>query len=149
MGERIAAAVIDSVVNVVFVFVVLVVLGRLGVGGLAGWLLLLVAGLGYYAGPEARWGQTPGKHAMGLVVTDRHGGQATTGQVVARTLFRPVDGLFYWLVGLVAMLVSERNQRVGDRVAGTVVLEAANRQSGRDDPRRRRADRRSRGGRRH
>lgn len=149
MGARVAAALVDNVVGFVFLFVVLLAVGRPGVGDGTVTVSLVVAAFGYYAVPEARWGQTPGKRAMGLVVTDEYGGRVATGQVVARNLLRVVDGLFYWLVGLVAMLVSERNQRVGDRVAGTVVLATEHRRTGREPDPSRRADRRRGRGRRH
>ena len=76
-------------------------------------------------------GRTPGKRWNGLRVV-RTGGQPV-GFVSStiRNLLRVVDLLpGFYLVGIVSILVTKRNQRVGDLAAGTIVARA---------PRRRRA----------
>ena len=84
-------------------------------------LLLLAA---YWIVPEALWdGKSLGKLALGLRVVDAQGGPITAGQAIVRNLLRIVDVLpVYYAVGAIAIFVSSRNQRLGDMVAGTVVV---------------------------
>jgi uncharacterized RDD family membrane protein YckC len=46
-------------------------------------------------------------------------------QAVVRNLLRVVDGLpFLYLVGIITIAASKRDQRVGDMAAGTIVVRA-------------------------
>lgn len=80
--------------------------------------------LGYWIGSELRWnGQTVGKRLLGLRVVGEGGLRLEPSQVVLRNVLRLVDilpGLF-GLGGAVALLHPE-HRRVGDVVAGTVVI---------------------------
>lgn len=68
-------------------------------------------------------GQTVGKRVLGLRVMDAHGLRLTFQQVVLRNLLRFADMLpLLYLVGGTAMLLSRRNQRLGDFAANTVVV---------------------------
>src|SRR5262252_8560459 len=84
--------------------------------------LLVVAA--YWIVPEALWdGKSLGKLALGLRVVDAQGGPITAGQAIVRNLLRIVDVLpVYYAVGAIAIFFSSRNQRLGDMVAGTVVV---------------------------
>jgi len=77
----------------------------------------------YFAFCEWRWGQTIGKNAAGIEVRaiDRSP-RLTFGQASIRNLFRLVD---FFLIGWVMIAVTPRNQRLGDKVANTVVLRKA------------------------
>jgi uncharacterized RDD family membrane protein YckC len=79
---------------------------------------------GYFALFEAYWhGQTPGKRAMKLRVIKDSGRQITLFEALARNLLRVVDYLpSLYLVGVITMLCNRRNQRLGDLVAGTLVV---------------------------
>jgi len=44
------------------------------------------------------------------------------GQLLVRAVFLIVDTLFFGLVGLITMVCSRYRQRVGDHVAGTLVI---------------------------
>jgi uncharacterized RDD family membrane protein YckC len=91
-------------------------------------LLLLIGGFaifwGYFIVSEAVWsGQTLGKRALRLRAVDVRGGPIGVGQALIRNLVRPIDFLpAYYLIGAIAIFVSERNQRLGDLAAGTVVV---------------------------
>lgn len=68
-------------------------------------------------------GRTPGKRACGIRVVDRNGGPVHFVPSVVRNLLRIVDLLpSFYLVGSIALLVSPRNQRLGDLAAGTYVI---------------------------
>ncbi len=68
-------------------------------------------------------GRTPGKRWTHLRVVDENGGIVTWQQSLLRNLFRMVDSLpTGYFIGVVAMLISPRGQRLGDLVAGTIVI---------------------------
>ena len=89
---------------------------------------VLLVWAGYFAVFEWAWrGQTPGKRWLKLRVIREDGRPVTFWDVAARNLLRIVD-MQLWLVvplysvGLVAVFISRRDQRIGDMVAGTVVV---------------------------
>lgn len=68
-------------------------------------------------------GQTPGKRALGLRVMDIRGMKLQFSQVAIRNLMRILDALpLLYLVGGIALLLSRRSQRLGDRIANTTVI---------------------------
>jgi uncharacterized RDD family membrane protein YckC len=83
---------------------------------------------GYFAVFEWAWGgQTPGKRWLKLRVIREDGRPVTFWEAAARNIVRVFD-MFpsvifpFYSVGLVSVFVSSRDQRVGDFVAGTVVV---------------------------
>ena len=91
------------------------------VGGGA-FLLLLALGVAYYVVCEALTGMTVGKGMVGIRVVGEGGDHLTLGAAVVRNLVRLVDGFLFYLVAFVFALQSPRRQRLGDRVAHTVVV---------------------------
>jgi uncharacterized RDD family membrane protein YckC len=79
---------------------------------------------GYFAFFEAIWnGQTPGKRYMRIRVIKENGAPITVNDAVSRNLLRLIDQLpGVYGVGIVSTLLSRRSQRLGDFVAGTVVV---------------------------
>ncbi|HWS56278.1 MAG TPA: RDD family protein [Pyrinomonadaceae bacterium] len=80
---------------------------------------------GYFVFFEWVWnGQTPGKRWLRLRVIREDGRPITFWEAAARNLVRIFDMLpsSLYSVGLVAVFISSRDQRVGDMVAGTVVV---------------------------
>ena len=79
---------------------------------------------GYFALFEAFWhGQTPGKRLMKLRVLKDSGRSITLFESLARNLVRVVDYLpGMYLVGVISMLCNRQNKRLGDFVAGTIVV---------------------------
>jgi uncharacterized RDD family membrane protein YckC len=71
--------------------------------------------------PHRRDGQTFGMQAAGIRIISADGGDASIGQLVGRMLLLVLDGLVGGLVGLLAMLASDRHQRIGDLAARTLV----------------------------
>lgn len=68
-------------------------------------------------------GRTPGKRMMGLRVVRTGGGPVGFLSSAIRNLVRIVDILpGVYLVGLVAIVVSPKNQRLGDLAGGTLVV---------------------------
>ena len=79
---------------------------------------------GYSVAFEAIWdGQTPGKRLLGLRVVRNGGGGVDLGPSAARNLLRFIDFLpFGYFVGMASIVANQRNQRLGDLVAGTIVV---------------------------
>jgi uncharacterized RDD family membrane protein YckC len=50
------------------------------------------------------------------------GGYPSLAQAFVRTVFRLVDGLGFYAVGALFMRMTPERQRLGDRVAGTIVV---------------------------
>jgi uncharacterized RDD family membrane protein YckC len=93
-------------------------------------LALLILGFlliwtGYFTLFEWAWnGQTPGKRWLRLRVIREDGRPITFWEAAARNLVRIFDmtPFPFYSVGLVCVFVSKRDQRIGDHVAGTVVV---------------------------
>ncbi|HEY3282001.1 MAG TPA: RDD family protein [Armatimonadota bacterium] len=79
---------------------------------------------GYYLLFETLWhGQTPGKKLLGIRVIQESGRPVGFYCSAARNILRLVDMLpAIYLVGMIAILVSKRYKRLGDYVAGTLVV---------------------------
>jgi uncharacterized RDD family membrane protein YckC len=80
---------------------------------------------GYFALFEAFWnGQTPGKRLVKIRVIKDSGRQITLFEALARNLIRVVDMIppNIYLVGLITMLCNRQQKRLGDFVAGTIVV---------------------------
>ncbi len=78
----------------------------------------------YFTYFESATGQTLGKRAMGIRVVDPTTGRPPTlTMALVRSVVRIVDWLpFLYLVGFLVALVTSRKQRLGDLLAGTVVI---------------------------
>jgi len=91
-------------------------------------LLVFLLYWAYYALFEAFWnGQTPGKRLLKIRVIKDSGRRITLFEALARNLLRFVDAQpgFYtgaYLVGVVSMLCNRQQKRLGDLVAGTIVI---------------------------
>jgi uncharacterized RDD family membrane protein YckC len=125
-GARAAASVVDFVALGVLVWIPALAYGAVTQILLDSFLAGVLAGViftpfAYYVGLEARYGRTLGKHLEGLVVTDGNGSPASGWACLCRNLLRPVDFLGFYLLGFVFVLATDRDQRLGDLVAGTEI----------------------------
>ncbi len=79
---------------------------------------------GYFALFEAFWnGQTPGKRVAKIRVIQQSGRAVTLFESLARNLVRIVDFLpTFYITGVISIFVTSRHQRLGDLVAGTLVV---------------------------
>lgn len=71
--------------------------------------------------PARRRGRTFAMEWLGLRVVGLDGAPATSGQLAVRWVMLLVDGMFAGMVGLVAILATKGQQRLGDIAAGTLV----------------------------
>jgi uncharacterized RDD family membrane protein YckC len=136
IGSRFVAVLIDHLI-MGGVFLVVGLLWGVLVGSVANrvnllgkWILAVFIALnfvlywGYFTLFEAFWrGQTPGKHVMKLRVIKDSGRQITLFEAMSRNLLRIIDYLpAFYLAGVIAMLSTKRHQRLGDLVAGAIVV---------------------------
>ena len=132
VGSRFTSVLVDYVIQLVILVALGFVLG-LGAGVTpdsggfltATWLLLaFVIFIGYDIAFEVlASGRTPGKRMNGLRVVRENGGPVTFPASAVRNILRLIDLLpGTYLVGITAILVSARNQRLGDIAAGTLVV---------------------------
>jgi uncharacterized RDD family membrane protein YckC len=91
-------------------------------------LVLFSLFAGYFVLFEWLWnGQTPGKHLLKLRVIREDGRPITLWEALARNLLRIFDNLPWFIfpiysVGLITIFLNNRDQRIGDMFAGTVVI---------------------------
>lgn len=124
---RALAWLIDLAIRMALLMAISMVLGMLGAFGNGVYLILLF--VVFWAYPvvfEAMYGgQTPGKRALGLRVVSADGAPIGWMASFVRNLMRTVDMLpFGYGAGLVASLADPWSRRLGDMVAGTLVIHA-------------------------
>lgn len=131
LGSRMAAFLLDLVLRGVVAVALMLLSTRAPADvNLGGWWVALVTVVsfllvfGYDVLFEvAAGGRTPGKRWTGLRVVDRTGGPVGFVTSVIRNLLRLIDILpAFFLVGVISVVVSSRNQRLGDMAAGTLVI---------------------------
>lgn len=122
---RAYAWLIDFLLRLVFMFLLWIALIPLGGFGAGLWFLtwFFLEWL-FPAVCEAYFdGATPGKKLMGLQVVHDDGTPVAWPAALIRNLLRAVDFLpLFYGVGLVSTLVNRDFKRLGDLVAGTVVV---------------------------
>jgi uncharacterized RDD family membrane protein YckC len=79
---------------------------------------------GYFAFFEILWkGQTPGKRLANIRVIKESGRPINVYEAIGRNLLRAIDVLpSFYGVGIVCMMLNRDHKRLGDYVAGTVVV---------------------------
>jgi len=88
-------------------------------------ILLFLTFSSYFAFFEWIWsGQTPGKRWLKLRVIREDGRPITFWEATVRNLVRFLDMMPYpfYSIGLISVFSTTRDQRIGDMVAGTVVI---------------------------
>jgi len=136
VGNRFLAAAIDHLIQIIAIIIIVVAAGALSdwqvFASMGVWaaalLVLAVFGLywGYFVVFETLWsGQTPGKKVMRLRVVREDGRPVRFFEVFVRNVlrvaidFNPAPS---YAIGVVSIIFSARSKRVGDFVAGTVVV---------------------------
>lgn len=137
MGSRAAAMMIDSVILFLVNLTVFIVFGLAVFGKDSEFfletenmamaiviLIVFVLNFGYFLLQEAFWsGQTIGKRLMGLRVMRDNGQPITFLGAAIRNIFRIVDGLpMGYFLGAVISFFHPQDKRLGDLVAGTIVV---------------------------
>jgi uncharacterized RDD family membrane protein YckC len=136
IGSRFIAILVDSLILgaalIILIFLAAFILPALSLLGpkSASWglgiffLIIFLLFWGYFALSEAfNNGRTLGKRVAKIRVIHQSGRGINFAEALARNLVRIIDYLpgFYG-VGIAAMFMSRRSQRLGDMVAGTLVV---------------------------
>jgi uncharacterized RDD family membrane protein YckC len=133
LGSRAIAGLLDLTIEVGALFALFLVFGATLGGNGSGFVtaafiaVLFVVLFGYFVLFEVlNHGRTPGKAAVGLRVLRTDGGPVGFMPSAVRNLLRLVDGwdlltLVLCPIGVVAVIATAQNQRLGDLAAGTVV----------------------------
>ena len=131
-GRRILATIVDGLILGALFTVMTMLFGSITSVGFANWngsmpafasVLYGVIVVLYYVLLEGYLGQTVGKMVLGIkVVREDNGEVPGLGGATVRTLLRIVDGLLSYLVAFITVLISGKNQRLGDMAAHTLVV---------------------------
>ncbi len=139
IGNRFIACAIDHAIQIVALTVMIIIFAIIADYADLGsrltsapkWIIALLVVLvfllmsGYFAIFEWLWhGQTPGKRWMKLRVIREDGRPISFFEAIVRNLLREFDimPLPFYSIGLISVFSTDRDQRVGDLVAGTVVV---------------------------
>jgi len=138
--NRIVAIIIDSVILWVVMFVISLPLGMgtmmmgsvmnpMAAAQLAGASMIvsilgILIGLGYFVYFEGTTGQTIGKKIVNIKVVREDGKPMDYMTALVRTVLRVIDGIGFYIVGLIVLLASKDKQRIGDMAAKTLVVKA-------------------------
>ena len=127
--SRFLAWLVDGVIVIVIAWVALALTNMLlfpvpGMASAAGFVVWFLIEWGYAISLETLWsGQTVGKRMMGLRVIQESGVRIGFWQATLRNLARPFDRFpVLYLVGGTVALFSKSHQRLGDLMAGTIVV---------------------------
>ncbi|MGD0433346.1 MAG: RDD family protein [Acetobacteraceae bacterium] len=131
IGIRVVEGLVDLFVCLVILYAVAAATGHTtsdegsigfemwGMPALVGYALCFI----YFIVFEAAWGATIGKFVTRLrVVRESDGAPIGWRDSIIRNLFRIVDGLLLYLVGFLIICFVKKHRRLGDIVAGTVVV---------------------------
>jgi uncharacterized RDD family membrane protein YckC len=131
-ATRFVSATVDIIIQAVLLICVAIVFGIFGNSGLGGgggavalWFLVSFLVITFYDVffEVFNSGRTPGKRLNGLRVVRVEGHPVTFLTSMIRNIIRPIDFLpSVYLLGAVVILATDKNQRVGDIVAGTLVV---------------------------
>src|SRR5260370_35285286 len=139
IGNRFIACAVDHTIQIlalVLMVIAFILISNFAsltdtVDNLPKWVIALLIVIvfvimdGYFVFFEWLWsGQTPGKRWLKLRVIREDGRPITFFEAMVRNLLRDFDimPLPFYSAGLVAVFASAKGQRIGDLVAGTVVV---------------------------
>ena len=130
-GRRILATIVDAIIFSIFFWVLAMLFGTTSAEGgsfafslgALGSLIYLVGVFAYYLFMEGYLGQTVGKMLLGIkVVREDTGGVPGLGAAAWRTVLRVIDGILFYLVAYISVLATQKNRRLGDMAAHTLVV---------------------------
>jgi len=127
IGSRFLGLLIDWTIQGILLIVVVTVAAQASLGWVGTTLVFLLIFLiiwGYPVAMETLWrGKTVGKLALGLRVVTKEGGQVGFRHAALRAALGVVDFILTsGACAVICVLATSDNQRLGDIVAGTVVL---------------------------
>lgn len=134
IGERILARFVDAIILFSYIFSTIYVFSEAGLfdysGGLSLILFLIVVYLPAFC-YSLLWevfnnGQSPGKRIVNIRVVKADGTVPTLSSYFLRWLLYSVDVTLTGGLGVIVILVTKNNQRLGDLAADTIVVKEKN-----------------------
>jgi uncharacterized RDD family membrane protein YckC len=132
VGQRIGGGLIDLIVSFILVLLFGWITGlgetsELGAEAsisIEGWPFLLACLVVFlaFALMESSLGKTPGKYIAHTHVADENGDRVALVAAFIRNILRFVDGIAFYAVGLVFIMIDKKNRRLGDMLANTYVV---------------------------
>jgi uncharacterized RDD family membrane protein YckC len=126
IGIRFVSLVIDSlIISIIFgALGGILWAGMMRQGSWSVGLLSFAFYIAYYTYLEGTRGQTIGKMITKIKVVREDGRPIDMQQAFKRNILRVIDGFFAYIIGAVLIWRSDKQQRLGDTVAKTVVVKA-------------------------
>lgn len=137
LGSRAVALIIDYIILIIVGWVISLPFGAAALFSMKGLMdpmalsgtilafssISIIIWLLYFTYFEGTSGQTLGKRVMSIKVTKESGESLTFVDALIRTLCRIIDMLpTLYIIGIIIILVTEKNQRIGDLAAHTIVV---------------------------
>lgn len=138
VGDRILGQLLDLLVKIAYIIIIYFIVQIFSLenlfDGLDQWSIIAIISLiglpvmFYSLIQESLWeGQTIGKKIMKMKVIKLDGYQASFGDYLIRWLFRLIEiSIGNGVIGLIAIVASSKNQRLGDMAAGTAIISLKN-----------------------
>lgn len=123
LGIRFLAILLDILLLVAVGFPIILLFQH--IQSMGALFVILSATLGflvYFIVMEAVLGASVGKLLLGLLVIKTDGSPIGWREAILRNLLYILDGFIGGLIGAIAIAISPLHQRLGDQVAGTVVV---------------------------
>ncbi len=133
LGERILARFIDYIILTVYLFSVFAIMGALRLYNFDGFAILFF--VIFFYGPAFFYsllfevfnnGQSIGKKLLNIRVVKADGSTPSLSSYLMRWLLYLIDVTLTGGLGVVMILVTKNNQRLGDLAAGTMVIKEKN-----------------------
>jgi len=122
LGMRMIAYVIDLFIVYIVFYLVIAILSFFST--FAYVIALVMAALYHFLFECYNNGQSPGKALLKLRVVNIRGTRPTSQDLFTRAMFRLADITFTaGILAIWSILTSDRNQRLGDRLANTMVIQ--------------------------
>lgn len=120
--SRTAAFIVDTLILLFFtmiIVVILIYLGKIDGAIILAWLVVVFSPL-YFMVFEMNNGKTPGKKILDIKVVDREFGDIGFVKALVRNITKFLP--FWPVAGALLIALTKKRQRLGDMLAGTLVI---------------------------
>ena len=131
IGERLIAIAIDYTIIIIYLFSTITLIQRMYLpGDFQAIIYIFIINLPtlfyFFLCETFNHGQSLGKRLMNIRVVKVDGSIPGISSYLLRWLLLPIDGLLTGGLGLLSILLTKNNQRIGDLAAGTMVIKEKN-----------------------
>lgn len=131
IGERLIAIAIDYTIIIIYLFSTITLIQRMYLpGDFQAIIYIFIINLPtlfyFFLCETFNHGQSLGKRLMNIRVVKVDGSTPGISSYLLRWLLLPIDGLLTGGLGLLSILLTKNNQRIGDLAAGTMVIKEKN-----------------------